>query len=91
VPSKDDLEETRAVNKDTPKESFKLGKVKYASGRKVTGAAPFHVLDWALVSVSDGTYSQERLHNKKLYKVNYQPVGVPDDAVAALTDICYRP
>ncbi|KAH0393567.1 hypothetical protein KCU89_g12276, partial [Aureobasidium melanogenum] len=50
-----------------------LGKLKYVSRRRVTAAAPYHILDWALVAFSNGTFDTERLQNKNLYKVNYRP------------------
>ncbi|KAG9671890.1 hypothetical protein KCU99_g7402, partial [Aureobasidium melanogenum] len=45
--------ETKAKSPKTPSDSFKLGKLKYVSGRLVTAAAPYHILDWALVTFSN--------------------------------------
>ena len=70
LPSQEDLRETRkSPHGDQKYENDALGKLQYASGRRIRSGRHPSLLDWALVSVSETTFKKDR-ENQKKYKVN---------------------
>ena len=78
LPSFDDLKSTRTDLNNKELQNMMIGTLKYASGRTMTDGAHPNILDWALVSVSEGTLKKDREEYKKDYKVNSEPVSSCD-------------